>query len=94
MKLKNNRKRMKPNTTTKDENLSEAGPFCVDTNEILFKLKTIDVSRTELDDIKVMLKSTFECRQNMIKNDENLDLLESFPYFFTNPELVNTYVDI
>lgn len=84
----------KNNIAAEDENNAQDDPLCVDMNEIFFKLKTIDVSKTELAEIKIMLKSTFQYRQNMIKNNENLDLLENFPYFFTNPELVNISIDL
>lgn len=36
------------------------------------------------------LKSTIEYR-NKICDDENINLLERFPYFFTNPELVRLF---
>lgn len=44
---------------------------------------------TDVCGIKEKLKSTLSYRSKMLEK-KDLDLKENFPYFFTNPELVNS----
>lgn len=55
----------------------------------VFELKNMAVCSENMSIFQEKLKLTFNFRQEMIKNNENLDLLENFPYFFSNPELVS-----
>lgn len=50
-------------------------------------LKSTVVSASNLDLIKTKLVSSTRYRLKMLEN-KSIDLLENFPYFFTNPELV------
>lgn len=50
-------------------------------------LKMTVVSPDNLELIKTKLMSTAKFRLKMLEN-KSIDLLEFFPYFFTNPELV------
>lgn len=52
-------------------------------------LKSVKVNDENIQTIKEKIKLTSVYRKNML-NDLCMDLLENFPYFFTNPELVNT----
>lgn len=90
MKLKNNRRQLKnKKNANHDENSASVETTQTDMDEVLFKMKTLDISKANLIELKNMLKLTFEHRQSLIKTNENLDLLEIFPYFFTNSDLVN-----
>lgn len=88
MKLKNNRRQLKKKNSTHNESSASAETFDTDMDEVLFKLKTLNISNADMTEVKKMLKKTFEHRQHVIKDNENLDLLENFPYFFTNCDLV------
>lgn len=88
MKLKNNRRQLKKKNSTHNESSASAETFDTDMDEVLFKLKTLNISNADMTEVKKMLKMTFEHRQHVIKDNENLDLLENFPYFFTNCDLV------
>lgn len=50
-------------------------------------LKTLTVSEANLNEIKEKLIATMTYRNEMMDVNE-LDLLENFPYFFTDPSLV------
>lgn len=50
-------------------------------------MKSLVVDEDALEVIKVNLRSTRTYRDQMLL-DKRTDLLESFPYFFTNPSLV------
>lgn len=50
-------------------------------------LKSAMVNEENMETIKEKLKFTLSYRLEMMKTPE-LDVLETFPYFFTNPELV------
>lgn len=51
------------------------------------ELKHILVDEANMESIKKKLKSTVNYRTK-IMNDENMDLLQYFPYFFARPDLV------
>lgn len=51
-------------------------------------LKSCVVNAENMTIIKQKLKSTIEYRVGVM-NDQNIEFLEQFPYFFTNPELVS-----
>lgn len=51
-------------------------------------LKSTKVDENNMAMIKEKIKFTHSYRQNMFK-DLTIDLLESFPYFFTHPKLVS-----
>lgn len=53
-------------------------------------LKSTKVNNGNIVAIKVKLKLTFVYRRKLL-TDLNIDLLEYFPYFFTNPELVRMF---
>lgn len=55
--------------------------------EIFEELKSMIVSDTNRPEIEKNLKRCRQYRSSLLKIKET-DLLESFPYFFTNPELV------
>lgn len=75
-----------------DENSEEAPasaePSDVQINDDLKFLKTVVVSEKTTDTIKLKLSSTANHRKEVVKI-ENLDFLEHFPIFFTNPEFVS-----
>lgn len=50
-------------------------------------LRSTIVTDDTMNLIKDKLRMTAEYRLQLLE-DQNLDLLENFPYFFTNPELV------
>lgn len=50
-------------------------------------LKTLTVSDANMDQIKEKLVATMSYRLEMMNVNE-IDLLENFPYFFTDPSLV------
>lgn len=50
-------------------------------------LKLKIFSDSNMCEIEGKLKSTFSYRSKMLEN-KSLDLLETFPYFFTDPKLV------
>lgn len=55
----------------------------------LLYLKTTILGEENIERIKKKLKATADYRTEMI-SDPNIDFLESFPYLFTNPELVSS----
>lgn len=60
--------------------------------DMLF-LKTVVVSEESLPQIKATLRRSSRERKIMIRPPE-MEYIEHFPFFFTNPELVNSYFDI
>lgn len=54
----------------------------------LFLLKSTVVTEKNMSLLKEVLVKTQKYRMNMLKDTE-LDLLENFPCFFSNPELVS-----
>lgn len=52
-------------------------------------LKSAAVNKDNMSEIMEKIKSTSSYRREML-GDVSIDLLESFPYFFTNPKLVST----
>lgn len=55
--------------------------------EALQFLKTCVIKNTEINILVEKLKKTQNLRESMMR-DENIDLRESFPFFFVNPSLV------
>lgn len=55
-------------------------------NDVAF-LKTAIINGEQIETIKEKITSTMMYRVKMM-NELKMDLLENFPYFFTNPELV------
>lgn len=51
------------------------------------RLKSLAVNRENIDEIKTKLIGTLDYRLKLI-NEMKMDLLETFPYFFTDPDLV------
>lgn len=51
-------------------------------------LKSAVVNEENMAEIKRRLKNTTKYRHEMMKTPE-MDFLENFPYFFTDPKLVN-----
>lgn len=54
-------------------------------------LKTVVIDESNIDVVKTKLAKTSEYRRQMIRENESLDLLENFPYFFHTPKLVRNY---
>lgn len=67
MKLKNDRRQLRKKDTADDEDNTSADALDTDMDEVLFKLKTLDISCADINELKKMLKLTFEHRQNVIK---------------------------
>lgn len=94
MKLKNNRRQIQKKRLNNSINQSLATSITnveIETaqyKEDVFELKNLIVCSENMETFKEKLKSTYNFRQEMIKTNNNLDLLENFPYFFSNPELV------
>lgn len=60
----------------------------LETIEELFQTLKLTVPTEEnMDTVKMMLSKTVDLRVLMMK-DKKVDVLESFPVFFTNPDLV------
>lgn len=90
MKLKNNRRQHKKvQKPAPDEHNTVDDKTDPNIEELVFALKNLNISKADTADLRNMLKQTFEYRQKMVQDNQNLDLLENFPYFFTNSELVS-----
>lgn len=63
----------------------------IDPREIIECLKAIKVTNQNMEEIKQKLAATVTTRMDMMKSMK-LDLLETFPYFFTHPSLVNSNI--
>lgn len=59
----------------------------------LDSLKSTVVNKQNVDFIREKLKSTLNYRVEMMR-DLSTDLLENFPFFFSNPEMVITLIFI
>lgn len=89
-KLKNNRRQdKKKQKPTPDEINSDVETSDINVEEVVFELKNLNISKADTTEVRNMLNQTFDYRQRMINDNQNLDLLENFPYFFTNSDLVN-----
>lgn len=55
---------------------------------VVNELKTIMVSAENISEIEEKLVLTLAYRQKMINEQMDLDLLATFPYFFSDPQLV------
>lgn len=62
----------------------------IDAEKDVGLLKFTKVTEINMEDIKEKIKLTSKHRRKMLE-DMSVDLLEQFPYFFTNPELVSTH---
>lgn len=62
----------------------------VNVQEEFHLLKSTIVNQENLELIKEKLKITSTYRSRLF-TDRNINLLEQFPFFFTNPELVSRY---
>lgn len=92
VKMKNIRAALKPNPVEEivaDEAVEEFEDEIGGTakNDVAI-LKTTIVKPENMDIIKEKLRKTVNYRLKMLENKE-IDLLENFPYFFTNAELVS-----
>lgn len=56
--------------------------------EDLEYLKSALVNTQNMETFRTKLKATLDCRMEMVR-DLHVDLLENFPFFFSNPEMVN-----
>lgn len=97
MKLKNDRRQIQKKRTSNlivnqsldlDTSISNIGIETAQYKEYVFELKNLIVRPENMELFKEKLKLTYNFRQEMIKSNNNLDLLENFPYFFSSPELV------
>lgn len=52
-------------------------------------LQSVVINAENMAEIKQKLKATEEYRDDLIDN-KNMELVERFPYFYSNPELVST----
>lgn len=59
--------------------------------DALERLKSCIIKKTDPTVIIAWLKSTQKLREDMLR-DENIDLRTSFPFFMSNPELVNRII--
>lgn len=84
MKARNSRRSVKRKSADSENDTSTA--------EDLEFLKSMFVINQSKDLIKKKLKSTLDARVEMVK-DVECDLLEQFPFFFSNPELVNMCIE-
>lgn len=55
--------------------------------ELVDKMKSLVIDENNLDGVKADLRATRDFRDRMLLN-KRTDLLESYPYFFTNASLV------
>lgn len=67
------------------EESEEKASSCLDDLEFL---KVAVVTKENMDIIKTKLRLTSEYRRKLIQGNHTIDLLEMFPYFFHNSELV------
>lgn len=58
-----------------------------DMKHLIIKMKSVVIDESSLDNIKGDLRTTRDYRSKMLLNTKT-DLLESYPYFFTNIDLV------
>lgn len=75
------------NTTMDQLNDNSETPDEKELEHDIFLLKTTVVDEQSMPYIKMKLIATAKYRSDMLAKME-LDLLETFPYFFSNPELV------
>lgn len=54
-------------------------------------LKSVVVNDSNLDAIKEKLVETMRYRHDLMKN-QRMDLKETFPFFFTRPQLVSEFI--
>lgn len=59
-----------------------------DAQHEIFQMKSMIVNEQNIPLIKEGLVKTMQHRLDMMQ-DRKIDLLENFPYFFSNPELVS-----
>lgn len=96
--MKNNRTAEKKRTSSEssgDSYVESSGDEITDeistedtrAKEMFEELKSMIVSDANRPEIEKYLKRCRQYRSSLLKNKET-DLLECFPYFFSNPELV------
>lgn len=73
-------------TVSESEVFEEIPASCEEDVELL---KITVVNEQNMDAIKFKLAATSEYRRQMIRDNHSIDLLEKFPYFFTNHKLVS-----
>lgn len=72
-----------PNSNTEENNNFPVGEM----DALVESMKTIVITDANMPDLKQHLKTTRVFRDELLTNEE-VDLLEMFPYFFVKPELV------
>lgn len=101
-KLKNMRTNRQKKTN--DANNNYGNEILIDNEEQCFHddaickadmefLKSTVVCEENLNEIKEKLQRTMHYRHKMMKNPR-IDVLESFPFFLTSPELVSSVLNI
>lgn len=86
-KLKYKRSKSKKHQQAVDEATNGIEEININPEDDVALLKHTLVNNDNMDLIKEKIGSTAKFRKNMLK-DKNLDLLQNFPYLYTNPELV------
>lgn len=85
MKERNSRRANKRKSEAPESDQSDH-----DITEDLQFLKSVIVNPDNMNAIRQKLKSTLDSRIEMVR-DLNVDLLENFPFFFSNPQTVNFF---
>lgn len=86
-KKKNSRKAV--DGSQEDDNTSVRNPYSdVEAAKDVDLLKSMKVDEKSMETIMEKIKLTTSYRKKMMK-DLSIDLLETFPYFFTHPKLVS-----
>lgn len=87
--LKNTQKRLSQNASVSDnDELEDSEETATSSEEDVEFLKITMANEENMDAIKSKLAATSVYRRKLIHDNHSIDLLENFPYFFTNPKLV------
>lgn len=88
VKMKNVKQNYRKSQIVDSFETEECEPVSDCSQENVEFLKFTVVNAENMDIIKTKLAATSEYRRKMIREDNTIDLLENFPYFFTSHELV------
>lgn len=86
------RKSLNATASVSENEVDEETPTSCEENVEFLKCSV--VNSENMDIIKSKLTATSEYRRKMIRDNHSMDLLEKFPYFFTNYELVSETIRI
>lgn len=79
---------------TDSEDREGAQEIFSSSQEDLDFLKIAVINQHNVDVIKTKLSATSDYRRQLIRGNHGIDLLENFPYFFHNPELVTQHLNL